>query len=112
MAVRRQPHATPKPVTDGAEALLHWERFKPVPAEYLNHQDPEVAALAGLTADVARLFRRAAHGKESYDRDDALAYLRTAYGRLNAARRVFAQRRGLEWTAILPGGQLVRRTQD
>ena len=109
MAVRRRPASTPKPAADGAEVLLHWDRWQRVPGKWVNHDDPEVAFLAAVTADVVRFFYRVAYSETDYEREDARESLRMAYGRMNAARWRFAKSRGLEWTAVEPGGRLVKR---
>lgn len=65
----------------------------------MNHEDEDVATLASVTQNVVRLVRRTL-SSEAYERDDANAYLRTSYGRLNSHRSTFANRHDLPWTAI------------
>lgn len=111
MAVRRRHPPTSKLLTDDTEELLHWSRWKPVPAKWLNHEATDVHALAAVTDSVVRLVRRGA-SEIAYEREDAQSRLPLAYRRISEARRVYARRRDLPWTEIRPGGHLVRHEVD
>ncbi len=119
MAVRRRPPGRSDTPVEGVEGdaavLLHWHRWQRVPPQYLDHDDLDVRHLASVTEQVVHRLNFIAFNEGDWSadiRESEQATLRMSYGRLNHARRRLARRLGLDWTAVYPGGRIVRHPAE
>ncbi len=98
----RPRKAAPPPLPSDVDRLLAWNRARPVPDRFLDHDDPDVRSLAEATRRVNRAFWAWAAADCGPDMDAAEVALAATRAHLAEERHRFADVRGLPWSDPRP----------